>query len=155
MFKFVNLASIPLEVSTSLDGTNWTLIATVDCTSKFTWQLKTVAIDDNYARYVRIIKDLETTGANILGLDDIQVSSYNPVIHSATSPANSNQIWLVFTSGATYDIQPEPWYSTNLMNSNGWHKATGASYTYNNGVYTQKFDKVTNSTIHFYKITSN
>ncbi len=71
MYKYANLSSMPIEVSTSLDGTNWTSVATIDCTSKTTWQFKSVAINNDYVRYVRIIKTLATSGANLLGIDDV------------------------------------------------------------------------------------
>lgn len=65
---------------------------------------------------------------------------------------NGNQVWLIFHTDATYNIQPEPWYSTNLLNPNGWIKVPGAIDTsYNNGVYTQKFNTV-NSPVHSYKV---
>ncbi len=65
---------------------------------------------------------------------------------------HGSQIWLVFNTDATYDIQPTPWVSTNLLNSSGWTQATGVTYEYNNGIYTQKFDKVS-SPVQFYKVT--
>ena len=70
-FKSASMSSIPLQVQTSQDGTNWTVVATVDSDSKTTWQQKTVIINDNDAKYVRIYKDIATSGANLVGIDDI------------------------------------------------------------------------------------
>ena len=51
-----------------------------------------------------------------------------------------SQVWLVFNCNATYDIQPVPWYSTNLLQSNDWWQASGVSYSHTDGVYTQSMD---------------
>ena len=62
------------------------------------------------------------------------------------------KVWLTFTCNHTNEIEPTPWYSTNLMITNGWLEGTGASNTYSDGgIYTQRFDRLVGP-IFFYRV---
>ncbi len=92
----------------------------------------------------------------VRGVNDGQtlIGGSAPLIQIQITDAslNGGQVWLVFTTDATYDIQPEPWYSTNLLDENSWTKVPIITEeTYNGGVYTQKFDAV-DSPVHSYKV---
>ena len=69
--------------------------------------------------------------------------------------ATDTQVWLVFTCNYSNDVNPEAWYSTNLMATDTWSQATGSVYTYSgpSGVYTQWFGLATNSPMFYYRVT--
>jgi hypothetical protein len=65
---------------------------------------------------------------------------------------DGNELWMVFNG--TNDMDPTPWYSTNLMVTDGWTEVTDDTYTYGSGVYTQRFGLMTNAPGYYYKVTA-
>lgn len=67
----------------------------------------------------------------------------------------SNNVYISFSSTASNDIRPSPWYSTNLIPAPVWYAVSPVSTSYYQptGIYTQWFVRITNSPV-YYKIVS-
>jgi hypothetical protein len=137
-FKFVGLEDDYYETSVILVGSN---------TNGLTWALG----NDTYyspgqINDGQILYSVVTTG-----------DTNPPVINIYSFRVNTN-IWV--ECGGTNNWVPTPWYSTNLMNTNGWSVVTPYGSTYPtlspSNTYTINFPKApfTNSPVYFFKVVT-